>query len=330
MISAQFEDGQANFLNPVTNEITEVSSDLLIGCDGAFSAVRRQLMTKTGFDYSQTYIEHGYMELCIPPTLDGEFAMPVNYLHIWPRGKFMMIALPNQDRTWTVTLFMPFENFDNLDTSDKLLEFFQAYFPDSIALIGKERLIKDFFKIKAQSLVMVKCRPYHIGSKVLLMGDAAHAMVPFYGQGMNAGFEDCTVLSNIMNQENLSLESILNEFSQTRWEDAHSICDLAMYNYTEMRDLVNKKSYRFRKILDDFLYKIFPAKWVPLYNSVSFTRMPYKLCIANRKWQDQLLSRAICTSGLVFFGIISIASFKLMRHRQLSIESIINFFNKLK
>lgn len=288
------------------------------------------MLSKSGFDYSQTYIEHGYMELCIPPTNDGDFAMPVNYLHIWPRGKFMMIALPNQDRTWTVTLFMPFENFKMLDSSEKLLEFFETHFPDSIALIGKERLINDFFKIKAQSLVMVKCRPYHIGSKVLLMGDAAHAMVPFYGQGMNAGFEDCTVLSSIMNQPSLSIEEILNEFSQTRWEDAHSICDLAMYNYTEMRDLVNKKSYRFRKVLDEFLFKIFPEKWVPLYNSVSFTRMPYKMCIANRKWQDELLSKAIFTSGVVFFGIVGVASFKLMKGRQLSFESIINLFNKIK
>lgn len=287
------------------------------------------MMQASGFDYSQTYIEHGYIELCIP-AINGEFAMPVNYLHIWPRGKFMMIALPNQDKTWTVTLFMPFDNFNALDTNEKLLEFFEIYFPDSIPLIGKDRLIKDFFKIKAQSLVMVKCRPYHIGSKVLLMGDAAHAMVPFYGQGMNAGFEDCTVLSQIMNQPNMNVASILNEFSKVRWEDAHSICDLAMYNYTEMRDLVNKKSYRYRKVLDDFLYKMFPSRWVPLYNSVSFTRMPYKMCIENRKWQDGLISKIIFTSGVVFFGVISIATFKLLRHRQLSFESIINLFNKIK
>lgn len=215
--------------------------DLIVGCDGAFSAVRREVLKKNGFNYSQTYIEHGYLELVIPPGEDGKFLMPENFLHIWPRGKFMMIALPNQDRTWTVTLFMPFENFNSIKSSQDLLKFFNIYFPDSIPLIGEERLVRDFFKIPAQYLMAVKCRPYHISSKVLLIGDAGHAVVPFYGQGMNAGFEDCTILTELFTQYGSDLEKILHEFSETRWEDAHAVCDLAMYNYIEMRDLVNKK-----------------------------------------------------------------------------------------
>lgn len=167
--------------------------------------------------------------------------MPHNYLHIWPRGKFMMIALPNQDFSWTVTLFMPFKNFDEIKSSSDLLQFFSTYFPDSISLIGEERLIKDFFKTKPQHLVAIKCRPYHMTSKVLLIGDAGHAVVPFYGQGMNAGFEDCTILTELFNQHGSDLEKILEEFSDKRWEDAHAISDLAMYNYVEMRDLVNKR-----------------------------------------------------------------------------------------
>lgn len=167
--------------------------------------------------------------------------MPHNYLHIWPRGKFMMIALPNQDFSWTVTLFMPFKNFDEIKSSSDLLKFFATYFPDSIPLIGEERLIKDFFKTKPQHLVAIKCRPYHLSSKVLLIGDAGHAVVPFYGQGMNAGFEDCSILSELFDQHGSDLEKILEEFSDKRWEDAHAISDLAMYNYVEMRDLVNKK-----------------------------------------------------------------------------------------
>jgi kynurenine 3-monooxygenase len=218
-----------------------VNADLIVGSDGAFSAVRREVLKKNGFNYSQTYIEHGYLELCIPPAENGEFLMPENYLHIWPRGKFMMIALPNQDRTWTVTLFMPFENFNSIKSSADLLKFFNIYFPDSIPLIGEERLVKDFFKIPAQYLMAVKCRPYHISSKVLLIGDAGHAVVPFYGQGMNAGFEDCTILTELFTKYGSDLEKILMEFSDTRWEDAHAVCDLAMYNYIEMRDLVNKK-----------------------------------------------------------------------------------------
>jgi kynurenine 3-monooxygenase len=167
--------------------------------------------------------------------------MPPNYLHIWPRGKFMMIALPNQDRTWTVTLFMPFENFNDIKSPENLLEFFQTYFPDSIPLIGEEKLIKDFFKTKPQHLVAVKCRPYHLNSKCLLIGDAGHAVVPFYGQGMNAGFEDCTILTELFNEYGNDVTRILEKYSEIRWEDAHAISDLAMYNYIEMRDLVNKK-----------------------------------------------------------------------------------------
>lgn len=153
----------------------------------------------------------------------------------------MMIALPNQDRTWTVTLFMPFENFSDIKNSEDLLNFFATYFPDSIPLIGEEGLIKDFFKTKPQHLVSIKCNPYHIASKVLLIGDAGHAVVPFYGQGMNAGFEDCSILTELFDQYGSNLDNVLTEFSKGRWEDAHAISDLAMYNYIEMRDLVNKR-----------------------------------------------------------------------------------------
>nr|CAD7195581.1 unnamed protein product [Timema douglasi] len=231
-------------------------------------------MKRRGFDYSQRYIEHGYLELCIPPTEDGEFAMEQNYLHIWPRGTFMMIALPNQDRSWTVTLFMPFHKFDSLDTPEKLVEFFKECFPDAVALIGQDQLVKDFFATRPSSLVSVKvrdiprggkstlnrdlnldlpiigslaccessaldhvateCKPYHIGRTALIIGDAAHAMVPFYGQGMNAGFEDCRILDELMERYNDDLSLVLPEFSQTRNEDAEAICDLAMYNYIEV------------------------------------------------------------------------------------------------
>lgn len=186
--------------------------------------------------------------------------MEKNYLHIWPRGKFMMIALPNQDKSWTVTLFMPFSNFDSIKTIDDLLAFFTENFPDAVNLIGQKRLINDFFKATPQYLVSVKvklfpkwhtssfldvfihflllqleqCRPTYVEPNVLLMGDAAHAMVPFYGQGMNAGFEDCTILSRILDQHHNHFHVALKEFSDSRWQDAQAICDLAMYNYVEV------------------------------------------------------------------------------------------------
>lgn len=308
--SANLDEGEMSFVDPATKETTSTKADLIVGCDGAYSAVRKEIVKRPGYDFSQTYIEHGYLELCIPPTKDGEFAMPHNYLHIWPRGKFMMIALPNQDCTWTVTLFMPFTNFASIKCDGDLLQFFKTYFPDAIDLIGRERLIKDFFKIKPQSLVMIKCKPYNIGGKAVIIGDAAHAMVPFYGQGMNAGFEDCTVLTELFNKHGSDVDRILAEYSETRWEDAHAICDLAMYNYIEMRDLVTKRSYLFRKKLDEFLFWLLPNTWVPLYNSVSFSHMKYSKCIANRKWQDQILTRVLYCSSFVAIAAAGIAGYR--------------------
>ncbi|KAG5202252.1 hypothetical protein JEQ12_003642 [Ovis aries] len=190
----------------------DVTCDLIVGCDGAFSTVRTHLMKKPRFDYSQQYIPHGYMELSIPPK-NGDYAMEPNYLHIWPRDTFMMIALPNTNKSFTCTLFMPFEEFEKLLTSRDVLDFFQKYFPDSIPLIGKQALVQDFFLLPAQSMISVKCSSFHFKSHCLLMGDAAHAIVPFFGQGMNAGFEDCLVFDELMDKFNndFTTEGIANK-----------------------------------------------------------------------------------------------------------------------
>ncbi|XP_075969302.1 kynurenine 3-monooxygenase cn [Anticarsia gemmatalis] len=298
LVDAQLSKGSLTFQKTDTKEIVQVTADLVIGADGAFSGVRKAMMKQPLFDYSQKYIEHGYLELCIPADENDGFQMPANFLHIWPRGEFMMIALPNQDCSWTVTLFMPFTNFKRLDTPEKLIAFFEKYFPDSIPLIGKNKLIEDFFAGSPSPLVAVKCRPYHVEDKALLIGDAAHAVVPFYGQGMNAGFEDCTLLDQLFQKHNDNLADILTEFSNTRWEDTFAISDLAMYNYIEMRDLVTRPTYRLRKAIDDFIYWLLPRVWVPLYNSVTFTTMPYHKCVKNREWQDKVLKK-ISTIGLL-------------------------------
>ncbi|XP_058067187.1 kynurenine 3-monooxygenase [Anopheles bellator] len=332
LVSADLDEGHFSMIDPTTKEIKNSQADLIVGCDGAYSAVRKEIIKRPRYDFSQTYIEHGYLELCIPPLPNGEFAMPHNYLHIWPRGKFMMIALPNQDRTWTVTLFMPFTHFNSITDADSLLSFFRQYFPDAIDLIGRERLIKDFFKIKPQSLVMIKCRPYHVGTKALIVGDAAHAMVPFYGQGMNAGFEDCSLLTELFSKYGTDLGRILPEFSERRWADAHSICDLAMYNYIEMRDLVTKRSYLLRKKLDEILFWLLPNTWVPLYNSVSFSHMPYSQCIANRAWQDKILTRAIYGGSVVAAAAIGTLCYRYLNvsHLERLSASIVDAVKLLK
>ena len=180
------------------------------------------------------YIPHLYMELCIPATASGDFAMPPNYLHIWPRGQFMMIGLPNQDKTFTITLFMPSDTFKNITYQSDLITFFEDNFPDSIPLIGEDRLLSEFFANKALPMVTVKCKPYHVRDKSIILGDAAHAMVPFYGQGMNCGMEDVLVLDTLLDKFNENIKDAFEEYTNFRNPDAEAIIDLALYNYIEV------------------------------------------------------------------------------------------------
>lgn len=285
-------------LHHYNSERKTISADVIVGCDGAYSSVRKSLMKVLRMNYSQEYIDHGYLELTIPATNDDNFAMEVNFLHIWPRDEFMMIALPNQDKSFTVTLFMPFEKFESIKSRTQLLDFFSEYFPDSLDLIGRDNLVKDFFGNKASSLVSIKCSPIHFEGKGIIIGDAAHAMVPFFGQGMNCGFEDCLILSDIMskylkdvsqsNNKNI-MERVFADFEITRNRDHHVICDLAMYNYIEMRHLVNSISFLIRKKTDLCLNRWFPSSWLSLYQMVTFSRIPYSECLLRRKRQDYLL-----------------------------------------
>ncbi|XP_043913970.1 kynurenine 3-monooxygenase [Protopterus annectens] len=296
LLDCQTEKGTMTFQRPDGNTL-ETTCDLIVGCDGAFSSVRKQFLRQPRFNYSHTYIPHGYKELTIPPK-GNEFAMEPNFLHIWPRNTFMMIALPNLDKTFTCTLFMPFENFEKLTTGKEVLEFFEQYFPDSIPLLGVEALQRDFFQLPPQTLISVKCSPYHISSKYILMGDAAHAMVPFYGQGMNAGFEDCLVFDELMDKFHNDFGTCLPEFSRLRVPDDQAIVDLAMYNYVEMRAHVNSKWFIFRRHVDNFLHLLFPRTVVPLYTMVTFTRIRYHEVIKRWTWQTKVINLGLSVTGV--------------------------------
>ncbi|XP_074950320.1 kynurenine 3-monooxygenase isoform X1 [Phalacrocorax aristotelis] len=250
----------------------EFTYDLIVGCDGAFSTVRKQFMRQTRFNYSHEYIPHGYMELTIPPK-DGD------------------------DKSFTCTLFMPFEEFEKLTTGEQVLGFFQTHFPDAIPLIGEQELKHDYFLLPAQAMISVKCSSYHLASRCVLMGDAAHAIVPFYGQGMNAGFEDCLVFDELMDQFHNDLGACLPEFSRLRVPDDHAISDLAMYNYVEMRKRVNSTWFIFRKHVDNFLHMLMPSTIVPLYTMVTFTRIRYHEALQRWKWQEKVGQRW-CPSSL--------------------------------
>ncbi|XP_006924182.1 kynurenine 3-monooxygenase [Pteropus alecto] len=285
----------------------DITCDLIVGCDGAHSTVRTHLMKKPRFDYSQQYIPHGYMELTIPPK-NGEYAMEPNYLHIWPRNDFMMIALPNMNKSFTCTLFMPFEEFEKLLTRSNVLDFFHKYFPDSVPLIGEQALAQDFFLLPPQPMISVKCSSFHFKSHCVLMGDAAHAIVPFFGQGMNAGFEDCLVFDELMDKFNNDLSICLPEFSRVRIPDDHAISELSMYNYIEMRAHVNSPLFLFQKNIERLLHAIMPSTFIPLYTMVSFSRIRYHEALLQWYWQKKVVKK-----GLFFFGtLIAIGSTYLL------------------
>lgn len=278
---------------------TNNSFDYIIGADGAFSAVRSAFQFTDRFDYEQNYIDHGYKELHIPAGANGSFQLEKNYLHIWPRESFMMIALPNPDGSFTCTLFFPFggkPSFDSLKTKQDVEKFFEETFPDAKKLMPD--LLHDFEVNPTSSLVTIKCYPW-VRNKTLLIGDAAHGIVPFYGQGMNAGFEDCRILNNLLNQHKDNWDRALPEFQKLRKPDTDAIAQLALDNFIEMRDLVADAEFLLRKKIEGKLYELFPQKWIPLYPMVTFMdSMRYSDALRTGQKQRLIMDEVMKTPGL--------------------------------
>ena len=263
----------SHFENAETKKITSSTSDLLFGADGAFAASRLNMqLSSDRFEYNQHYISAGYKELIIPPGENGKFLMEKNALHIWPRGSFMMIALPNPDGNFTCTLFLPFEgekSFATLKTKEEVKKFFDEEFPDAVPLMPT--LLDDFINNPTSSLVTVKCFPWTFDNKIGLIGDAAHAIVPFYGQGMNCGFEDCVVLNSLMNKHKENWGAIFSEYQQLRKPDGDAIADLAIANFVEMRDKTADPVFVLQKKIEARFHEKHPDKWIPLYSMVTFS-----------------------------------------------------------
>lgn len=303
--SVSVKDGSA-VVEDENNKETKINAARFFGTDGAFSAVRLHMMLSSDrFEYSQHYLDYGYKELHIPPTKDGGFALEKNYLHIWARGSFMMIALPNIDGSFTCTLFFPFEgkeSFATLTDKDKVSKFFKEQFPDAVPVMPT--LLEDFFSNPTSSLVTIRCFPWNIEDKFLLLGDAAHGVVPFYGQGMNCGFEDCTVLEQLMEKylkdgdSDKTWNTIFSECGKSRKPNSDAIADLAVSNFIEMRDLVTHPDFILQKKIEAHFSKLHPDKWLPLYSMVTFSDLPYSYALNTGKKQDAIMKKVLAMPGI--------------------------------
>ena len=284
--SATFEHNDGNQKN--------VDADMIIGSDGAYSVIRSKMIKQDRFQYSQHYIEHGYKELTIPANFDGTHKLEVNALHIWPRGSYMLIALPNMDGSFTCTLFFPYEgeySFNSLQTEQQVYGFFKEVFPDTLDLIPN--LVEEYFQNPTSSLAIMRCNPWTVDDKVLLIGDAAHATVPFYGQGMNAGFEGCFVLDQLMQKHGEDWNACFDEYSKIRKPDGDGVQDLSMHNFIVMRDKTADPKFLLQKKIELHFSKKYPDKWLPLYSMVSFSTIRYSEAWKIGQQQEKLMQKVM-------------------------------------
>ncbi|MDH5366117.1 MAG: FAD-dependent monooxygenase [Cyclobacteriaceae bacterium] len=291
----------------------QIEADLIIGTDGAYSAVRAAMQKTDRFNYHQRYIDHGYKELRIPPSENGAFHIEKNALHIWPRGNYMLIALPNTDGSFTCTLFFPFEgekSFETLKTNEEIMAFFNEQFSDAVPLMPT--LLEDYNTNPASSLMTVKSFPW-VRNKTLIIGDASHAIVPFYGQGMNSGFEDCRVLNDMLNEHKDNWDIVLPLFQKERKPDADAILELALRNFIEMRDSVGDENFLVRKKIEAKLHEQYPNKWIPLYSMVTFhEEMRYSEAIQKGEKQKDIMDKVMRQEGI------------LENWKSVNLESIVN------
>ena len=289
-IGYDLRNGALEMRNEESGEERKIQAGIVIGTDGAASAIRQEFLKVPRFNFSQQYLDYGYKELTIPAGSNGEHLIETNALHIWPRGNYMLIALPNIDGTFACILFLPFDgpdSFSELDTEQRVHTFFETNFPDALRLMPQ--LTGNFFLNPTGAMVTIKCSPWHHG-KALLIGDSAHAIVPFFGQGLNCAFEDVTVFLSLLDRLGPNWPEVFARFERARKVNTDSIADLAVENFVEMRDKVADPRFLFRKKIELALEARFPGHFVPKYAMVTFHRVPYSVAEARGKIQDRILA----------------------------------------
>ena len=293
------DTGTCSFHNELNGENVAVPADVVFGSDGAPSAVRQEMM-KGRFNFSQSFIEHDYKEIAFPSKADGSPQMDPHCLHIWARRYFMMMGLANQDGGFTGTLFMPHEgefSFDTIKDEKDLMRFFEAHFGDAIPMIPD--LAEQYFRNPQSNLAIIRCGPWTHKDKVALIGDAAHAIVPFYGEGMNAGYEDCKVLNDLLNQHgDDNWGTVLDAYNKARKPNGDAIADLSLRNFVEMRDLVADPQFILRKKIEGRLQAKHPDKWLPLYSQVKFSDIGYKTAWDEGLRHDRIMEQVLAMPGI--------------------------------
>jgi kynurenine 3-monooxygenase len=283
----------------------ELPFDLIVGADGAPSAVRDALARRGRFDFQQAYLPHGYKELTIPPRPDGGFRIEPHALHIWPRGGFMVIALPNADGSFTVTCFWPHHganSFSQLTSPAEVTEFFSREFPDLLPLMPD--LATEFFENPTSDLATIRCWPWVVSDRLVLIGDAAHAIVPFYGEGANAAFEDGVLLVEALRAGADQRAAALQSFQRARKPDAEALADLALANFVEMRDKTGSRWFLWGKLVERWLGKLLPFWFKPLYSMVRFWNWPYAAAIARAEYQWRVVRWS--SAGLVLLIVLAV------------------------
>ncbi len=315
--TVDFEAGYARFIDDRDDQPHDIRFDTLIGADGAGSALRAAMNRKHPLDERIEFLGHSYKELEIPPTEDGGFRIEANALHIWPRGQYMCIALPNDEGTFTVTLFLPNEGNPSFATTRSGAEaeaLFARDFPDALPLIPHLR--RDWEEHPPGLLGTLYLRQWQLGGRAVLLGDAAHAMVPFHGQGMNCAFEDCVALARHL-QEQDSLEAAFTVFEAERKPNAEAIQQMALENYLEMRDRVADPAFQLQRELEQQLQARWPTRFVPHYTMVTFLHTPYAVALERTNLQRRILEDA--TAGHSTLEHIDWLALERIVHAQLPV-----------
>lgn len=286
-----FKTGKIELRHENTGQTRLIPTEVVLGTDGSASAIRLDMLKFGRCNFSQQYLEHGYKELVIPAGANGEYRMEKNALHIWPRKTYMLIALPNIDGSFAGIFFFPFEgnpSFASLNSKEKVLDFFKMQFPDVVPLMPN--LLENYFSNPTGAMVTIKCQPWYIEDKALLLGDAAHAIVPFFGQGVNCAFESCAYLAACIDKHGNAWQDVFTEFEALRKDNTDAIAALALENFIEMRDRVADPRFLFRKKVEQLLEQKYPAIFLPKYSMVTFHRLPYSVALSRGKMQERILA----------------------------------------